>query len=70
MVVFPSIFRIPYGYNFILFIIIIVVIIIIIIVVIPCVIIVIPCYPSDILWVAVRYSYEKNDTPGETILCY
>ena len=22
------------------------------------------------LWVAVRYSYEKNDTPGDTILYY
>ena len=24
----------------------------------------------DKLWVAVRYSYEKNDTPGDTILYY
>ena len=24
----------------------------------------------DILWVVVRYSYEKNDTPGDTILYY
>ena len=24
----------------------------------------------DMLWVAVRYSYEKNDTPGDTIPYY
>ena len=24
----------------------------------------------DMLWVAVRYSYEKNDTPDDTILYY
>ena len=24
----------------------------------------------DMLWVAVRYSYGKNDTPGDTILYY
>ena len=24
----------------------------------------------DMLWVAVRYSYEKNDTPDDTILSY
>ena len=24
----------------------------------------------DMLWVVVRYSYEKNDTPGDTIVHY
>ena len=24
----------------------------------------------DMLWAAVRYSYEKSDTPGDTILYY
>ena len=26
--------------------------------------------PLGMLWVAVRYSYEKNNTPGDTSLYY